>query len=312
MVGLIPKQQPRYLPEFALLAATTAYGSTFVLVQDTLDRVTPVGYILLRFAVGTIVLAPFAFARGWRRPSVPASTRSFVVAALAFGVVAFAGYWLQNLGIQRTTTSQAAFITGLFVVFTPLIEVVVTRKAPPRNVLIAVVVSTIGLFLLTGADLTVHSGDLFELGCAFMFAIWIYLGGVFSPRFDPIALTAAQLAVVAVLAVPATMLGGLGHIDAQVVVTVLITGILCSAVGFAIQLWGQRFVEPSRAAVILLFEPVVAGFVGYAVGERLGVSGYLGAVTILTAILIAESATWRAGAARQLTERSSTAENARQ
>ena len=64
---------------------------------------------------------------------------------------------------------------------------------------------------------------------------------------------------------------------------------LCSAVAFSLQLWGQRYVEPSRAAVILMFEPVVAGFVGYAVGERLGASGYLGALVILGGILIAES-----------------------
>jgi drug/metabolite transporter (DMT)-like permease len=282
------------VPELALVSATAAYGATFVLVQDALERVTPVGFILLRFAVGALVLAPVAFARGWRRPSVAATPREFTRACIAFGVVAFIGYWFQNAGLEQTTTSNSAFITGLFVVFVPLIETVVLRKAPPANVLIAVVVSTFGLFLLTGADLSLNRGDMLTLGCAFFFGIWIYLGGRYSQRFDPIAITAAQLAIVALLAVPFAAIDGIGTIDAQVVAAVLVTGVLCSAIAFTMQLWGQRYVEPSRAAVILLFEPVVAGVIGYWVGERLGFTGYVGAIVILAGILLAESRSWKA------------------
>jgi len=68
---------------------------------------------------------------------------------------------------------------------------------------------------------------------------------------------------------------------------------VCSALAFSLQLWGQRYVEPSRAAVILLFEPVVAGFIGYMVGERLGAAGYLGALVIFVGIVLAESRSWR-------------------
>lgn len=285
------------LPELALIGATIAYGATFVLVQDALERVTPVGFILLRFSVGAAVLVPFALRRGWRRPQVPETERAFAVAALAFGVTGFAGYWFQNAGLQRTTTSNSAFITGLFVVFTPLVETVVRHTPPARNVLAAVAVSAVGLFLLTGAELSVNAGDALTLGCAFTFGIWISLGGEYSQRFDPIALTTAQMVVFAALAVPVVALDGLGEVDGRVIVAVLVTGVLCSAVAFSLQLWAQRFVEPSRAAVILLFEPVVAGFVGYAAGERLGVPGYVGAVVILGGILLAESRSWRRSAA---------------
>jgi drug/metabolite transporter (DMT)-like permease len=285
------------LPELALLTATAAYGSTFVLVQDALERVTPVGFILLRFAVGALVLMPFALARGWRRPGVESNPRSYVWACVVFGLVAFLGYWFQNAGLERTTTSNSAFITGLFVVFTPLVETVVIRRRPPSNVLVAIPVATVGLFLLTGADLSLNTGDLLTLGCAFLFGIWIFLGGRFSQRYDAVTLTTAQLAVVALFAVPVVALEGLGAVDTQVVVAVIVTGVLCSAVAFSLQLWGQRYVEPSRAAVILLFEQVVAGIVGYAVGERLGVPGYVGAIVILAGMLLAESASWRRHAA---------------
>ncbi len=285
------------LPELALITATVAYGATFVIVQNALDDVTPVGFIFLRFTIATIALAPLAVRRGFRRPGLDARGRDFVGAAVAFGTVGFVGYWLQNEGLRRTTTSNSAFITGLFVVFTPLIATAVSRRLPDRRVLVAVVVSVAGLFLLTGATLRMGAGDALTLGCAFMFAIWIVLGGSLSQRFDPIALTAAQTAVLAICAVPAVLFTGMGTVSGQAIAAALVTGIVCSALAFTLQLWGQRYVEPSRAAVILLFEPVVAGFVGYAVGERLGLHGYVGALVILGGIVLAESRSWWRGRA---------------
>lgn len=285
------------VPELALIAATLAYGATFKLVQDALKDVTPVGFILLRFTMGAAVLLPLAIRTGWQGPSTAREglrRKHFLLAVLAFGVVGFAGYWLQNEGLKRTTTSNSAFITGLFVVFTPLIETAVTRRRPSRNVVLAVICAVIGLFLLEGSTLRLHAGDALTLGCAVLFAIWILLGAYFTQHFDPVALTAGQLVVFAVLAIPVVAIGGLGHVTTQVLVAAAVTGVCCSAIAFTLQLWGQRFVEPSRAAVILEFEPVVAGIIGYWVGERLGVAGYVGAAIILAGIVIAESRSWRA------------------
>jgi drug/metabolite transporter (DMT)-like permease len=285
------------VPELALIAATIAYGATFKLVQNALDDVTPVGFILLRFGMGAIVLLPFAFRNGWRGPSTARESlrfRHFALAVLAFGVIGFAGYWFQNEGLERTTTSNSAFITGLFVVFTPLFEIAYTRRRPTLNVVIAVAFAVLGLFLLEGATLRLHPGDALTLAGAVFFGLWIFVGSYLTQHFDPVALTAGQIVVLAVLALPVVAISGLGHVTTQVLVAAAVTGIACSALAFSLQLWGLRFVEPSRAAVILEFEPVVAGIIGFWVGERLGVVGYLGALVIFVGIIVAESRSWRA------------------
>jgi drug/metabolite transporter (DMT)-like permease len=171
--------------------------------------------------------------------------------------------------------------------------VIVTRRSPDRRVIAAIAVSAVGLFLLTGASFDIHAGDALTLGGAVGFASWIFLASVLSQRFDAIALTTAQMFVLVVCSVPVVLIGGMGDITGEVVFAALVTGIACSALAFTLQLWGQRYVEPSRAAVILLFEPVVAGFVGYLVGERLGVAGYVGAIVIFAGIVLAESRSWR-------------------
>jgi drug/metabolite transporter (DMT)-like permease len=285
------------LPELALVAATTAYGSTFKLVQNALLDVTPLGYMLLRFGVAALALAPFALRNGWRNREAGAeptgdSRATFLRLGIAFGVIGFVGYWFQNAGLQHTSTSDSAFITGLFVVFTPIIETVARRRRPARLVTAAVGVAIVGLFLLTGARLDIGYGNALTLGCAAAFGLWIYVGGQLANRFDPVALTCVQLAVMSALSLPLVLGTGFGHATGRVWLAVLVTGVLCSAVAFTVQLWGQRRIEPARAAVILLFEPVVAGFVGYAVGERLGVKGYVGAVVILASILVAEAPSW--------------------
>jgi drug/metabolite transporter (DMT)-like permease len=297
------------LPELALVAATIAYGSTFKLVQNALLDVTPLGYMLLRFGVAAVALAPFAMAGGWRNrephaPPTADNRRTFVRCAIGFGVIGFVGYWFQNAGLQHTSTSDSAFITGLFVVFTPVIETVARRRRPTPLVSAAVGLALVGLFLLTGARFELGYGNALTLGCAASFGLWIYVGGQLANRFDPIALTCVQMVVMSALSLPLVVATGFGHATGRVWLAVLVTGVVCSAAAFSVQLWGQRRIEPARAAVILLLEPVVAGFVGYAVGERLGVKGYVGALVILGSILVAEAPSWvrpRSATARRAT-----------
>jgi drug/metabolite transporter (DMT)-like permease len=279
-----------FYPELALIVASILYGATFTIVQDALEDLTATGFILLRFAIGGAALAPIALRRGWRGPGARRSDSPRVLAAcgIALGFTAFVAYLSQNVGLQHTTTSNSAFITGLFAVFTPLIVSVVYRQKPNETVVVSVGLAILGLFLLTGAQPTLGFGDAITLVTAFFFGIWFVLTGAWANRFDVVSLTCVELLALAAFAVPFVVVEGLGEVTAQALFAVVFTGLGCSAFAFSIQVWAQRKVEPARASIINLLEPVVAGFVGYAVGERLGWGGYLGAAIILVGILVAE------------------------
>lgn len=295
-----------YLPEIAIATAAILYGSTFTIVQDALDDLTPSGLNVFRFALGAAVLAPFALTRSWRGPAPRASdsNRTLVWGGVAIGAIATGAYFCQNLGLQHTSTSNSAFITGLFAVTTPIIESIVFRRAPRRAIWVAVTMSVFGLFLLTGAEPGLGFGDSVTLVTAVLFGFWFVLIGVFTNRLDSICLTAVQLAVIAALSLPIALIEGFGALSSDTWIAILLTGIGCSAIAFSLSVWAQRTIEPSRASLLNLLEPVVAGIIGYAVGERLGVVGYLGAALILAAIVVAERGTHRRADGRGLNRRS--------
>jgi drug/metabolite transporter (DMT)-like permease len=282
-----------YLPEIAIAVASFLYGVTFSIVQDALDKTTPMGFNLMRFAVGAAVLAPFALRRAWQGPQLRSTDtfRTFLLGGASLGVIAAFAYLTQNVGLQHTSTSNSAFITGLFAVFTPIVEAIVYRRFPRRGIVMAVVISVVGLFLLTGAELSMSYGDAITLVAAALFGCWYVRTGVLANRFDIVGLVTVQLAVVALVAIPIVAVDGLGTVDTEVIVAVAFTGIGCSAVAFSLSAWAQRTIDASRASILNLLEPVVAGIVGYAVGERLGAVGYFGAALILAGIFVAERGT---------------------
>jgi len=274
-----------YAAEGALVAAAFLFGVTFPLVHDALDDVTPFGYLVLRFTIAVLVLGPFALAIAQRRGE---DRRLLVRVGIVAGILLFGGYAAQTVGLQYTTPSTSAFITGLFVMFTPLIEAVVRRAWPAPRVLVSVVVATVGLYLLTGADLALGRGEALTLLCAFLFAIWIVYQAGYAARLHPIPFTTMQMTTLVVVGLPAMARQGVGQLSGQAWFAIVFTGIACSAVALSLQLWGQRRIPPTRAALILLLEPVFAGVAVYIDGERLGAVELLGAAIILTAILVAE------------------------
>ncbi len=281
----------RFSAEAALVAAALLYGVTFPLVHDALGDITPFAYLLGRFGIATLVLLPFALP-ALRTPG--RERRTLVRAGLTAGVILFGGYATQTVGLQYTSPSTSAFITGLYVVITPVIESAISRRVPRPPVLAGIVIATAGLYLLTGADVHLGRGELFTLACAVLFAFHIVYIGAYANRLAPTQFTALQIGAVALLSVAPAAEQGVGTLSTLAVVAVVFTGLACSALALPLQLWGQRRIPATRAALILLAEPVFAGIAGYVDGERLGPGRLAGGAAILLGIVVSEF--WPRGA----------------
>ena len=282
---------PRFRAEGAVVVAAFLFGVTFVLVKDAVEDMTPLGYLLVRFAVGTAALAPLAVIAARRQPSPRGAL--WRASAIA-GVVLAVAYILQTVGLQYTEASTSGFVTGLYVVFTPVIEGVVRRHAPPTQIVAGIGVATVGLFLLTGAEVAPDRGVVLTLGCAVAVAAWIVYQGAYAERLAVLPFTTLQMGVIAVVCLPGTVATGVGELTRFAIFAAVFTGVACSAVALGLQLYGQRRLSPSRTALILLLEPVFAGLAGYAAGERLGIVKVVGALVILAGIALAELAPGRA------------------
>ncbi len=283
----------RYRAEGALVLAAFFFGVTFPLVHDALEDVTPFAYLLLRFTIAVLALAPFAILVV---RSQGADQRLLWRTGAIAGVLLFGSYATQTIGLQYTSPSTSAFITGLYVCLTPFIEAAVRRRAPSPWVIAGIVVATGGLFLLTGADLGFGKGEAWTLACAALFAIWIVYQGAYAHRLHPIPFTTVQMGMVALLCLPPAGVQGSGDLTALALFAVAFTGVACSSVALSLQLYGQRRIAPSRAALLLLSEPVFAAIAGYVTGERLLGIELVGAAVILLGIAITEFGPGRSAA----------------
>ena len=281
----------------ALVAVTAVWGATFTLVQDAIKQLPPLTFNAVRFTIATLVLGGIALPRLQRL-----SRRGWTHGAI-LGVALFAGYAFQTIGLQYTLATNAAFVTGMFVVFTPILAAVVLRRPPGMGAVVGVALAAAGLTLLSlfgpadvakaGAWFVPRIGDVIILGCAVAFAAQIIGLGAWSSLHDALALTVVQLAVTAVLSAlfsAATEVGRrpMGW-DESVIVALLVTALLASAVGFWVQTAAQRTIPPTRTAIILTMEPVWAGVVGLVfLRENLTPLGWIGCGLILAGMLVAE------------------------
>lgn len=275
------------LATLALLGATAIWGGTFVTVKDALASADTFTFLALRFALGAVVATALA-ARGlsaleWKRVLRP---------GVVLGVLLSGGYVLQTLGLETSTPARSAFITGLTVIFVPFVAWLLTRKRPPVRSFVAPIVALIGLQRLTGAsfDGPLPVGDVLTLGCAVLYAFHIAATSRLGEGLPALALTAVQLAVVAVLSA-----ASLPFVTTRLAPTpafwfaVVFTGVLASAVAIGVQVWAQKELTAVRAAVIYALEPVFALLVAALSGLGLPSPAELvGGAFILSAVLISE------------------------
>lgn len=266
----------------ALALAGVLFGSTFLVMQRAVEEAEPTPFLGGRFLIAAAVLAPFAL----RRRS---SGRAEVRLGLLAGMFLAGAYLLQTFGLRATTTSTSAFITYLLVVLVPVMVAVLDRRRPEGRTLAGVVIAVAGLYLLSGSGGDPFDwGEVLTLGCAVGFAAHLVAVGRGADRFDPVRFTFVQVLTVGVVCgAPGAFLGGY-DMGLAGWGAAAFTGVFATAVAFFCMVVGQRTVPSSRAALVLLIEPVSAGLLGVLTGEELGWRGLGGVALILAAILLVE------------------------
>jgi drug/metabolite transporter (DMT)-like permease len=271
----------------ALIAMTAVWGVTFVQVKDAVALYPLFAFLAVRFAIATLTLA----VPGTRR--VRSLGRVGLAAGALLGLLLAAGYALQTAGLERTTVSGTGFVTGMYVVLTPLIALAFFRSRIAAVTWAGVAVSTAGLALLSGVHVGSAVGDLLVLAGAAVYSLQIVLMERFAPCYDAVAFTLVEMAAAcAGLGIVALGRGELGVPHGWTVWgALLVTGVFASALGFLVQTWAQRSTSATRTALAFTMEPVFAALFGITLaGDRLGALGWTGCAVIMAGILLTEPA----------------------
>jgi drug/metabolite transporter (DMT)-like permease len=256
------------------------------MVQDAIERLPSMAFLAYRFIPAGLLVA-LVFWRPLRRLPPPGWR-----AGLVMGVFLTAGYVAQTIGLEHTTASNAGFITGLFVVLTPLFGALIFGMRPARAAWLAAGVSAAGLLMLSGTSGHFKlSGDGLEFVCACAFALHILVTARAVERFDVGALVAIQLTVCGLFCLVVAALGGdlSAPRGATVWSALVVTSLVASALAFLVQSYAQRRAAPARTALILAAEPAFAGLFGWLLqDDRLSAAAWAGAALIVAAILLVD------------------------
>ena len=271
----------------ALTAVTAVWGVTFVQVKDAVAIYPLFAFLAVRFAIATGTLALPAARR------VRGLGRGGVAGGAFLGLLLAAGYALQTAGLERTSVSSTGFITGMYVVLTPLIALLLYRARIGLAAWGGVVLAAAGLALLSGVHAGSLTGDLLVLAAAAVYSLQIVLMERYAPTADPVAFTFVEMAAAFVgLLVVALSLGDLSMPHGWTVWGALVvTGVFASALGYLVQTWAQRRTSATRTALAFTMEPVWTAFFGFTLaGDRLGALGWGGCAAIMAGIVLAEPA----------------------
>ncbi|MFT4182040.1 MAG: DMT family transporter [Rhizobium sp.] len=281
----------RIQANLVLLLAAAIWGGGFVAQSTAMKAIGPFWFIGLRFAVATIVILPFLWMEN-RKAEKPLTRRNWL-SFLFIGLALFGGAATQQIGLLTTTVTNSSFITGLYVVFVPLIAVVFFRRQPHWVIWPAALMALSGIYLLSGGSLArLTVGDVLTVVCALFWAAQITLAGAsVNETGRPLGISAVQFAVTAVLAlVVAVISEPISIADIRAALgEILYVGIFSSGLAFALQVIGQRYTTAPQAAIFLSSEALFGASLGaLLLGETMGPLGYVGCALMFTSMLAVE------------------------
>jgi drug/metabolite transporter (DMT)-like permease len=286
---LAARSRTELLAFLALLVMTAAWGSTFFLIKDVVTRIPVADLLAIRFAIASVALALIA------APRLRLS-RTVLMYGSSLGLLYGSAQILQTTGLAHTAASVSGFVTGLYVVVTPLLTALLLRRRIPRLTWLAAILATVGLGVLALHGFALGYGELLTLVAAVIYAGHIVALGRFSTPETTLSLSLIQLIVITLVSAVAawwpTTGSGAGiqlPNSAGDWLIVLYLALIASAMTMVLQTWAQAYIEPSRAAVIMAMEPVWAAAFAVALGgETITPRMIIGGLAIVSAMYLVE------------------------
>lgn len=270
------------LAPWALLTVSAAWGLSFVIMKDAIERQSVNNFLFSRFSIAVIAMIAF-------RPQVlRAINLDILKRGGVAGIFLGLGYIAQTLGLERTGAAITGFITGLYVVLTPLLAALILKEKISRFTWNCVALATVGLALLSIRGLSVGFGEILVLASAFFFAIHIIALSKWSLGRNVYAMTVVQLTMCAILSGLASIPGGYSlPPDSDVWAVVLFTAVFATAVAFIVQTWSQAHMTATKVAVILTMEVVFAALFAIIFGnEKLSIAHATGGLLMVVAMYL--------------------------
>ena len=267
------------------------WGSTFIVTKKIVEIFDPITFIFLRFAVATILLMIICI------PLYKKMNRILLRDGVILGFTLFIIFFFQTLALKMATATEVGFLTGLYVLFVPVLSAVFLKKYPHIFSWLGVVLSTAGMVMISyRADIGISVGQIFGIINAFFIGVQILLTDVYSRKHNVVLLTLLQIGTVCVCSGAYSYMFGTNQLEimdnSYVIFAILALGVFATVVCFFLQTAMQKYTTPTKAAIMFTLEPISSGFFSFLIGgEILSGRQYVGAALIIFAILVAEVGT---------------------
>lgn len=271
-----------------LFAAALIWGLAFVVQSSGMEYIGPFTFTFSRSVVGAAALLPMTLISREKSESPKTLWTGGILCGAALG----AASCLQQLGLLYTTAGKAGFITALYIIMIPVVSVLFLKKKYPKIIYAAVAMAVLGVYLLCiNGEFLINKGDIYEFLCAVMFTAQILLVSHFSKRINAYKLSCIEFAVAAVVSAVPMLIAEKPtlHGIAMSWLPLLYMGVLSSAVGYTLQVIGQRNLNPTVAALIMSLESCVSVIGGWLIlGQSLTPREIIGCVVMFAAIIVAQ------------------------
>lgn len=292
-------QREKIRNSILLLLTAVIWGTAFVAQSVGMDYIGPFTFNAARFLIGGIVLIPLLIYRSKKNPILKNQNieekrkqqKTAWIGGICCGIALCGASLLQQMGIQHTTVGKAGFITTLYIIIVPLIELLFGKKIA-KKIWVGAVMAIIGLYLLCiNENFSIGKGDLLVLICAVLFAIHILVIDHFAPKADGVSISAIQFFISGTISAVGAMLFENPNLSAmlEAIVPILYAGVMSCGVAYTLQVIGQKDMNPTVASMILSLESVISVLAGWIIlGQALSLKEIIGCIIVFMAVVLVQ------------------------